>query len=115
MASGDLVKAESHFKNAIDLKPDWSVPYNSIATLYINKNNYDSAIIWLNKGLELSIQKVSLYTQLANVYKEKKMEKDVKRVYESIIHEYPHNIKLMDMATNNLVSILTSEGDEKLF
>jgi Tetratricopeptide repeat. len=46
-------EAEKALLSAIDLAPEFPLPYTSLGVLYIERNDYPSAEIYLRKGLEI--------------------------------------------------------------
>ncbi len=65
---GDLAKAESMIKRAIQLKPDYWAGYNLLGVFYSRNNQYEKAIEQFEKVLELTPDNYRGYMNLGSMY-----------------------------------------------
>jgi Flp pilus assembly protein TadD len=60
-----LAAGEEAFNRAIELRPDWSLPYNGLGILLHAANRYDEAEVAFNKAIELDPESSRPYNDLA--------------------------------------------------
>lgn len=108
VAERQMQNGETHLRQAVQLKPDWSQPWATLATVYLASNRHADAMRTIEEGiakthgsLDLRMMQASLQTQAGQI-------DEAIRSYEQMLRVYPHAL----LAANNLASLLTDyKGD----
>jgi tetratricopeptide (TPR) repeat protein len=110
--TGKLPEAESLSRQIIRKQPKHVDALNLIGLICYDLANYDSAIEYIKKALELNPSNAEAYTNLGNAYKNKGLLDKAVISYEKAIKLKPS----LAMAHNNLGSTLQEKGrlDEAL-
>ncbi len=104
--TGDLQKAESLCGQIIRKQPKHIDALNLLGLVCYYLANYDSAIEYIRKALELNSDNAEAYTNLGNAYKNKGQLDKAITSYEKAIKLKPH----LAMAHNNLGSVFQEKG-----
>jgi tetratricopeptide (TPR) repeat protein len=97
-------KAFIAFKQAIEIKHDFTLAALNIGSLYVIKNDFNSAIDFFNKLLERTPNDIRALINLGNIYFQQKKFKDAKDVYRKIVKIDPKNISSRNrLALLNLI------------
>ncbi|MBC93169.1 MAG: hypothetical protein CMM38_05960, partial [Rhodospirillaceae bacterium] len=107
LALGSLDEAIAHYREAIQLKPDYAEAYNNLGVALQNKNNHVEAVRQCKQAIELNSEYAEAYYNLANSLK---ALDDV----PGAIMNYKRALKLKDdyvEAYNNLGIVLKLAGE----
>ena len=100
-------EALGEFKKALEIKPDWSMPYRMIAMAYHSQANKADAIKTLQDGIVATKASLDIVNDLAGFYHSNKEHDKAIAIYEEGYKHHPESLE----ALNNLVSYLTDFGD----
>lgn len=108
LAKKSWSSAQQAFDHAIQMKPDWWIPYRNMALLLRNKNNDRDAYTYLQTVVD-TVDSIPLRIELAN-YAERLQEYDAAITqYEKVLAARPDN----KIIVNNLAMlIVTHKSDE---
>jgi Flp pilus assembly protein TadD len=79
--------AQPYYQRAINLDPDWELPYMSMGTAYYLQGDYDTAETWYRKAMEMNQQWGGPHAWMAAIYEKRRM-------CSSAISEYERAIEL---------------------
>lgn len=85
--AGDLEKAESYYKKAVEINPSSDTYYINLGQLYVKKSLIDEAVIQFKKAIELNPS-----NYLSNYYLGQCLEK--KKIYEDALVHYKKAVEL---------------------
>ncbi len=106
---GDTLAAEKSFRKAIDLNPNWLIPYRDLASVLAKSDKLDIA----EKGLKDAVAKHpkswNLKILLATFYEQTGQAKSAISVYEGFIKDMPEH----PLVYNNLAYLYTEYYDDK--
>ncbi|MEQ1546251.1 tetratricopeptide repeat protein [Methyloglobulus sp.] len=116
LLKGQLLANEKHFDDALKVLSDAVVKwpktpefYEAIAAIHVQKKETDKAIAILIKGLEAMPEEVRLSVMLASTYEQMGDYAKALETYDALIAKHP----TVDIATNNLVSLLLDHFNTK--
>lgn len=85
---GELNKAEENFKNALEIKPNWSEAHSNLGKVYELKNDLPQALEQFEKAINNSPQKAVYYVNLATIQlKLQQKEKALKSLQKALTLE----------------------------
>lgn len=100
--------AEKELREAIRVNPKWNTPYRNLANLYFVRGDFPAAEGIYRQGLQAIPGDMQLLLSLAEAYERTRNFDKAMSAYEDILQKNPD----MDIATNNLASLLTDyKGD----
>jgi len=106
---GNTLAAEKSFRKAIDLNPNWLIPYRDLASVLAKSDKLDMA----EKGLKDAVAKHpkswNLKILLATFYERTGQAKSAISVYEGFIKDMPEH----PLVYNNLAYLYTEYCDDK--
>lgn len=95
------------YQQAIEIKPNWIVPYRNIAALETQQKHKSEAIEILNKGIAKMGESAELITDLAALYHLDGEHQKVIELYEKMYQKNPDSLPLV----NNLARYLADYGN----
>lgn len=105
----DMIRAELHFKNAIEYNPDQPLGYEELARFYVGQGKYKAAQDTLDKGLENLPGNLAINLAIARLHEKAGDNEKAIAQYEKILNENSN----IDLAANNLASILSENYDDE--
>lgn len=106
---GDRKKSWHSFDKAMEIKPDWALPYRNKANLYLMNNQEDQAEVVYIKGIKKTDSAIILVTELAKLYENQGDYDKAISIYEEVLIKEEENT----LAANNLAMLLMNyRGDE---
>ncbi|NJD05937.1 MAG: tetratricopeptide repeat protein [Methylococcaceae bacterium] len=99
----DGVKA---LNKAIEVKPDWLLPYANLGSYYEKLGQSDEALAIYRKALAVDPKDLNIQLNIARVYEATKQYDKAREVYEGILKANPDQL----VAINNLASLLSLPG-----
>lgn len=87
-------KAAQNYERAIELSPQWAIPYNNLGFAYMNLRQWAKAKENIEKSILLDPNAPTPYVNLAGIYWTWK--KDSKKMYENLSKAVKHNFKNFD-------------------
>ncbi len=107
---GDPAGAETEFRLATGLKPEWSTPWVNWVTLKLSQRKGEEANEILQRGLQVNPKNEELRLLYASHLGDRGQFDQAIAEYETILGQNPRDL----MAANNLAAILTDQkGDTK--
>lgn len=103
--SGDLDLAESTYKRAIQLKPDYWAGYNILGAFYFRNNKYEEAKEQFRRVIDLTPDNHRGYMNLGSMYYFTDMLNEAREMYEKSLE-----IQVTYSAASNLATLYYSEG-----
>jgi serine/threonine protein kinase/tetratricopeptide (TPR) repeat protein len=103
--SGDLDLAESTYKRAIQLKPDYWAGYNVLGAFYFRNNKYEEAKEQFGRVIDLTPDNYRGYMNLGSMYYFSGMLNEAREMYEKSLE-----IQVTYSAASNLATLYYSEG-----
>lgn len=100
-------KAQRAFETAITIKPEWQVPHNNLARIFLLQGKKDEAIIRLTTALKNNPKNAAAYMTLGYLYINDDQEEKAAKIYEQALEAIPD----LWAAANNLACILSIEGN----
>jgi tetratricopeptide (TPR) repeat protein len=88
---------------AIELKPDWMLPYANLGAYYEKQGQAESALAVYRKALGVAPADISMQLSVARVYENTNQHGKAIEQYETILKTAPDNL----LAINNLASLLS--------
>jgi len=102
-ASGDVDAAVRTFSAAIEIAPQWWMPYRGLAMTQLKAKQTDAAIATLERGVEKTGAD-AIGADLASLYEQIGRSDDSIRVYEGMLKRSPRSLG----AANNLAMLLVT-------
>lgn len=102
LALKEPVKARQEAREAINAKPDWGIPYSTLASTYLLEKNSGEAVKAYEQGLQALPDDVDLMTRLAGLSEKLGDFNRAIGLYEKVIEASPDNL----LASNNLAALL---------
>jgi tetratricopeptide (TPR) repeat protein len=101
-------EAEKELFEAIKNSPKWNIPYRNLANLYLVRGEFPAAEKTYQQGLQAIPDDPQLLLHLAEAHERTRDYGKAISMYERVLQKNPD----VDVATNNLVSLLTDQrGD----
>ena len=96
-ASEEAIK---FYQKAINIKPDYALPYYKMGFMYgFRKNEIDEAIQWFKKGISINDNFTNVYSNIADLYRKKGNIDEAILNYEIEIRRYPNHLEpYLDLA-----------------
>jgi tetratricopeptide (TPR) repeat protein len=108
LVDGDQAAAESRFKEATRIKPDWPTPWLHLATLKLSQRKVEEALELLENGLKAIPKSEELRLLLATTVNDVGQIDRAIKEYETLLQQNPKAL----VAANNLASLLVDrKGD----
>ena len=104
----DYDSAEREFKEAIELSPQFAVPYRNLSRLYVTQEHMSAAIEILEQGLANTDRDTAVVFQLATLYERNGDSDAAIAQYEALLERDPQSIP----AANNLAMLLVTYRSE---
>ena len=95
LQQGRTVAAESEYRRAIELDPEWAGPHVRLADAYRAEGRFEEAIQEYHRALELKPawdQEVWFHMRLASVYRETGWLEEAVREYQTVLEMDPHHV-----------------------
>ncbi len=112
LSKRDYAKAEDYFNKSNELVPEWTDPYNNLATALAMQGKQDTAINKLEESIGVNPKDNKSYAMLAALYEKSGNTQKAITTYEKALQQFPR-----DWATaNNLAYLLgeRAQGKEEL-
>lgn len=93
---------------AIELKPDWMLPYANLGGYYEKQGQTESALAVYRKALGVAPTDITMQLSVARVYENSNQHDKAIEQYETILKSAPDNL----LAINNLASLLSMAPDQ---
>ncbi|RLB95973.1 MAG: hypothetical protein DRH50_02565, partial [Deltaproteobacteria bacterium] len=106
---GDTSYAEKSFRKAIELNPNWLIPYRDLAGVLAKSNKLDVAEKDLKDAVVKHPKALNLKILLATFYEQTGQAKSAISVYEGLIKDMPEH----PLIYNNLAYLYTEHYDDK--
>ena len=103
--SGDLDLAESTYKRAIQLKPDFWAGYNVLGAFFFRNNKFEEAKEQFQRVIELTPDNHRGYMNLGSMYYFSGMLNEARELYEKSL-----DIQVTYSAASNLATLYYSQG-----
>lgn len=105
-------QAKNCFEKAIEILPNWGRPYDSLARVYLKRNQKETAIKELNQALEKTPENASVWLILGSIYEKDMNFEKAAQVYKDACRALPE----MWVPANNYASIRTelAKTDQEL-
>lgn len=100
--SGDLGRARGNLEKAIELKPDWDIPYNNLAQTQAKGKDDAAAKATFERGIGATDGSALLVTSYAAFMEQRGNLDEAIKQYESMLEKHPDS----DLAKNNLAMLL---------
>jgi tetratricopeptide (TPR) repeat protein len=108
-AQGKQTEAEGAYRKAIEINPTWHVPYVGLANHLQKRKEFKAAVQVLQDGLKANAEHPLLAFSLGYAYEASGDFDRAAAAYEALLKTHPG----MDMAANNLASLLTDRRGDK--
>jgi tetratricopeptide (TPR) repeat protein len=109
LAEKKTAEAIDHFNKVVEISPGADIGYRSLATIYRRKNDLNSAVKILERGLSAIPDSPVLSMSLASIYEAGGKFDKAMQIYEDLLAKNPDLL----VAKNNLASLLTDQvGDQ---
>lgn len=109
-AQQNHAEAEARFRKAIELNPNWSLPYGNLAKTLQAKGDLRGSIAVYEQGLKALPNDTVLMLYLASTYERVEDFAKAIETHEAVLQKEPNNA----VAANNLASLLSDHRtDEK--
>ncbi|MBP8016633.1 tetratricopeptide repeat protein [Candidatus Gracilibacteria bacterium] len=101
MSKGDLEKAESYFKKAVDLDPTNHLPYKYLADIYFDQERFDEAMLISIKEININPYNLEALTRIGEIEMTNGNSEAAIKSFKDIIKKYPNDIKSL-LNLNNI-------------
>ncbi len=91
---------------AIDLQPDWWVPYHDLASVQIAAADFAGAITTYQQGVDATRLQLALVADLATLYERQRQPQQAMQLYDRFFRDFPGSA----LAANNLAMLLVTYG-----
>ncbi len=105
--SNKYAEAISAYRQAMDIKPSWSVPYRNIASINLIQKHKNEAVDTLTKGINKVGEPMELVADLASLFHQDGEHQKVIALYEERYSKKPESLTVL----NNLAGYLAEYGD----
>ncbi len=109
---GELEKSESYYRKAIDSNNTLASPFLGLATIAIQRNDYDSALVFYKKALSLEEKNDKSITGIGLVLMEKEMYADAFSHFKEALTINPGNMIALSCLVR--IAYLTNQIEEIL-
>ena len=106
---GELVKAETYVKNAIETNAQCALCYYKLAEINKQTGNVQFAIRHLQQAVQIDQRFLKAYQALGITYEQSKEYEQARRIYEQGLQYYPDDLTLL----NNLAWIQLVHVDDR--
>jgi len=108
LSLNDAEAALKSYNAAIEMKPEWPLPYLGLGNLYLKENKVEDSIKVYEQGITATSGSLLLVTDLARIYEIEGKIDDSIRLYESALLKDPSSL----LVANNLAMMLVDyRGD----
>ncbi len=102
MLKGELDDAAEAFADAIDLKPQWPLPYRNLAALRLRQEKPEEAVAVYEKGVKATDGNAAMIIGLAALYEQTGQVDKAIKLYEDVLVKERDS----ELAANNLAMLL---------
>jgi len=106
---GNKSEAMAAWQKAISMKPDWPLPYQRLAKVYLEKGEIEKAVDQYRKALEADPENQQRYLDLALLLQSLGKADEAMAVYDRGLEKFPESLILK----NNLASLLLDYHHDK--
>jgi tetratricopeptide (TPR) repeat protein len=86
-------EAEAHYRNAINMRPDFNIAWNNLGILYARQHRWREAETIFKRSLELRPQNANIYGDLGNVYMEMNRYDEAEALYRKHLALKPDAVR----------------------
>ncbi len=104
-----------HFIKAIELAPNWAVPYNNMAVVYRMKKEYEKSILYSKKALELKPGYSFPYMNMGDTYRLQQKYEKADEMYAKTVEVAPGNVDHLSGIASYYMTQNRYEEAEKLY
>jgi tetratricopeptide (TPR) repeat protein len=91
---GNLKQAVSLYEKCIQVNKSSDIAYYQIANILLMTGNYDKALIYAKKAVEINDDNYWFKVQLAQLYQIKNEQDSAKTIFENIIEKWPGKVEI---------------------
>lgn len=102
LRQGKREKAETAFKKASEIRPDFLMAIHGLASVYIENGYYDQAVRFLSRSLKKNPGAAILHSDLAKVYEARREYDNARKAWGIVIKLVPENSPLAREAHKRL-------------
>ncbi|TAE61597.1 MAG: hypothetical protein EAY68_09750, partial [Bacteroidetes bacterium] len=100
----DYDEARDHFKTVLALQPQNMEAITPLINVEISTKNYDSALVYINQGIEITPNDKELYLKKSGVLEVLNRHKEAYAITGDLWRKYPYNTKIRDIYADQIAA-----------